>query len=379
MPTKRDYYEILGVARDAGEEDIRKAFHRLAFEYHPDRNDSHDAEERFKEINEAYEVLCDSQKRASYDRYGHAGIEGFSGRGFQGFDFGGFGDIFDAFFGGTTTTREAPRRGADLRCSLSITFEEAVFGTEKELEVLRTEVCSACQGMRCEPGSQPVQCPHCNGTGRVRRVQQSIFGQFVNVATCGKCGGEGKVVTQPCLQCRGTGRERRNRTILIKVPPGVDDGSQIRLSGEGEAGARGGPPGSIYISISVQEHKIFHRDGNDITLDLPISFAQAALGDDVEVPTVDDNASLKIPPGTQTDRLFVIKGKGVPHLRGGGRGDQLVRIRVVTPHTLDVRQKRLFQELARTLPKPPLSSQEKGFFDKLKDALGGTDETKRSR
>lgn len=377
MTTKRDYYEVLGVGREATEEEIRKAFRKLAFQFHPDHNKADGAEDKFKEVNEAYEILCDPQKRASYDRWGHAGMNEAAGRGFQGFDFGGFGDIFDAFFGGApASTRDVPRRGADLRHSITISFEEAIFGAEKEIEVRRTEVCAACHGSRSEPGAEPITCTNCNGLGRLRRVQQSVFGQFVNVATCDKCNGEGKIISKPCPQCRGTGRERQTRTIVVKIPAGIDDNSQLRLTGEGEAGTRGGPRGNLYVSITVREHKVFRRDGNDILLDLPINFAQAALGDQVEVPTVDGKASLRIPPGTQTDRLFVLKGKGVPHLRDSGRGDQLVRIQVVTPHSLDESQRRLFKSLYRTLPKPTEVLQEKGFFDKLKDALGGNAEGK---
>jgi molecular chaperone DnaJ len=367
MATKRDYYEVLGLDRSASEEEIKRAFRKLAFKYHPDRNREDGAEERFKEINEAYEVLSDPEKRATYDRFGRVG-EGF-GRGFGDFDiFRGFGDIFDTFFGGTATaTRRGPQRGADLRYGLTISFEEAVFGCEKEIGISRIENCSRCHGIGSEPGSQPSRCPGCNGTGQVRRVQRSVFGRFVNVTTCDRCGGDGRIITDPCSQCRGTGKEKKVRRIMVNIPSGVDDGSQIRLSGEGNAGSWGGDSGNLYIAISVQEHPFFERRGDDILYDLPINFAQAALGDDVEVPTVDSPLTLKIPPGTQTGKLFRLKEKGVPRLRGGGRGDQLVMVHVVTPEALNEEQRRLFQELAKTLGKVSMPKEEKGFFQRFRD------------
>ncbi len=367
MATKRDYYEILGLARSASEEEIKRAFRKLAFRYHPDRNREDGAAERFKEINEAYEVLSDPDRRATYDRFGHVG-EGF-GKGFGDFDvFRGFGDIFETFFGGVTTaTRRGPQRGADIRHSLTITFEEAVFGCEREIEIRRIENCSQCHGIGGEPGSQPSRCPECNGTGQVRRVQRSIFGQFANVTTCNRCGGEGRIITKPCPQCRGSGKEEKARRISVTVPGGVDDGSQIRLSGEGNAGSRGGSAGNLYVTLSVQEHQFFKRRGDDILYDLPINFAQAALGAEFEVPTVDGPVPLKTPPGTQTGKLFRLKEKGVPHLRGGGRGDQLVMVHVVTPEALNEEQRRIFEELVKTLGPAVMPKEEKGVFHRLKD------------
>jgi len=350
MPTKRDYYEVLGVARDATDEEIKKAFRKLAFKYHPDRNHDDGAEERFKEVNEAYEVLSDPDKRGAYDRYGHGGAEGLFGRGFEGFDFGGFGDIFDAFFGGATTaTRQAPQRGADLHYRLTITLEEAAFGREKEINISRTENCSRCQGTGCKPGSQPSLCPNCNGTGQVRRVQQSIFGHFTNITTCSRCHGSGRIITEPCPQCRGTGKEKRQRSILVNIPAGVDDDSQIRLIGEGEAGTRGGSSGNLYITLSVKKHEFFTRDGDDIIYELPINFAQAALGAEIEVPTLDGSTKLKLPAGSQTGSVFRLKNKGIPHLHRSGRGDELIRLVVVTPDSLTKKQRQLFQELASSL------------------------------
>ena len=370
MATKRDYYEVLGIDRSASEEELKRAFRKLAFKYHPDRNREDGAEEKFKEINEAYEVLSNPEKRASYDRFGHVGAEGF-GRGFGDFDvFRGFGDIFDAFFGGTSTSaRRGPQQGADLRYGLAISFEEAVFGCEEEIEIRRIENCSQCHGVGSAPGTQPSRCPECNGTGQVRRVQRSVFGRFVNMTPCNRCGGDGRIITEPCSQCRGTGKEEKARRIVVDIPAGVDDGSQIRLSGEGNAGSWGGAPGNLYVALSVREHPFFNRRGDDILYDLPINFAQAALGDEVEVPTVDSPVSLNIPTGTQTGKLFRLKEKGVPHLRGGGRGDQLVMVHVVTPESLNEEQRRLFQGLAKTLGQATMPKEERGFFHKLRDVF----------
>jgi molecular chaperone DnaJ len=349
MPTKRDYYEVLGIPRNATDEEIKRAFRRLAFKYHPDHNRDDTAGEKFKEINEAYEVLSDPDKRAAYDRFGHGGAEGFFGREFEGFDFGGFGDIFDAFFGGVTTaTRQAPRRGADLHYNISITFEEAAFGCQKEVNILRTENCSLCQGIGCKPGSQPTRCPNCNGSGQVHRVQQSIFGRFTNITTCPQCHGEGRIITEPCPQCQGTGNEKRQRTISVKIPAGVDYDSQIRLRGEGHAGTRGGPSGDLYITLAIKQHEFFRRNDDDIVYELTINFAQAALGTEIEVPTLDGKTKLKIPAGSQTGKVFRLKNKGFSHLNRRGRGDQLVTLRVVTPDSLTKKQRKLFQELADT-------------------------------
>jgi len=373
MATKRDYYDVLGIHRDASEDEIKKAYRKMAFKYHPDHNRNHGAEETFKEINEAYEVLSDSQKRAAYDRFGHAGAHGFGARGFDGFDFGGFGDIFDAFFGGVTGTarRAGPQRGTDLSYSLGISFEEAAFGCEKQVEIVRTERCSVCHGTKCAPGSEPERCADCNGSGQVRRAQRSIFGQFINLTICPRCHGEGRIITDPCSHCGGKGKERVTRKIAVTIPPGVDSNTQIRLSGEGDAGSRGGSPGNLYVTLSVKKHKFFKRDGDDIVYDLPINFAQAALGDEMEVPTVDGKEQLKIPAGTQHGKVFRLKDKGIPHLRRQGRGDQLVRLHVVTPDSLDTKQKRLFKELAKTLGEATLPGEDKGFFDRIKDTLSG--------
>lgn len=372
--TKRDYYQILGVPKNASEEEIKRAFRKLAFQYHPDRNKDHGSEEKFKEINQAYEVLSDRGKRVAYDRFGHAGTEGPFARGFEGAGgFGGFGDIFDAFFGGATRARRTPQRGADIHRKLAISFNEAVFGCEREFEIQRTDSCSRCKGNGSEPGSEKVKCTTCNGAGEVRRIQRSIFGQFVNVALCERCRGEGKIIVNACTRCRGSGRERRVRKISVKIPGGVDNGSQVRLSGEGEPGVWGGPKGNLYIDIKVKEHPYFLRDGSNILLDFAINVAQAALGDEVEIPTVEDPVKLKIPPGIQDGAVLRIKNKGAYKLRGGGRGDQLVTARVVTPQSLDKHQRMLFGELYQSLEKPEAAPRPgKGIFDKIKDAFGGS-------
>jgi len=371
--SKRDYYEVLGVARTASDDDIKKAFRRLARQYHPDVNKSKDAEAQFKEINEAYEVLSDPQKRQMYDQFGHDGPRMGAGAGFDSFGFGGFNDIFQTFFGGQAAGRRGPQRGTDLRYNLTLTFEEAVFGIDKELDIPRAETCGACQGSGAEPGTSPSRCPSCNGTGEIRRVQQSIFGQFVNVVMCERCQGEGRVITTPCQTCRGGGRVRVTKRVSLKVPAGVDTGSQIRLTGEGEAGPRGGPNGNLYVSITVRKHAFFERDGQDILYKLPINFAQAALGDEVEVPTIDGKVMLKIPAGTQGGKVFRLKDKGVPNVRGGGRGDQHVFVNVVTPTELSAKERELFEQLRSVSKKAPLpGDREKsgGIFDKVKGAFG---------
>ena len=373
MSTKRDYYEVLGIARDATDEEIKRAYRKLAFKYHPDHNHDAGAADKFKEVNEAYEALSNPEKRSAYDRFGHSGAESFWGRNFEGFDFGGFGDIFDAFFGGAATaTRQAPKRGAELRYAVAISLEEAAFGCEREINISRTENCSLCQGIGCKPGNQPSRCPDCNGTGQVRRVQQSIFGRFVSTATCSRCRGEGRVITEPCPRCKGTGKEKVKRSILVKIPPGVDDGSQIRLSGEGEAGARGGLAGDLYVALSVKQHELFAREGDDILYELPLSFAQAALGTEIEVPTLDGKTKLKIPAGSQTGTAFRLKGQGVPHLNKSGRGDQLITLFVVIPDKLTKKQRQLLQELADTLSPDNMPSTEKwkGRLSRLRTTFG---------
>jgi len=359
MAVKRDYYKVLGITKNATDEEIKRAYRKLAFKYHPDHNHEGEAEDKFKEINEAYEVLSDSEKRAAYDHYGRVG-DGFFDRGFEGFDFKGFGDIFEAFFGGATTaTRQTPQRGADLYQTITLSFEEAVFGCEKELPITRTEHCPQCHGVGCQPGSQPSRCPNCNGTGQVRRVQQSLFGRFINTTTCRQCHGEGTIITEPCPHCQGTGKVKRQRNITVKIPAGVDDNSQIRLSGEGEAGSRGGSPGDLYTSLNVLPHKFFTRDGDNIIYKLAVNPAQAALGTKIDIPTLSGKTKLKIPAGSQTGAVFRLKAQGVPHLHRHGQGDQLVTLFVVTPDSLTKKQRQLFQELAESLSSANMPPPEK--------------------
>jgi molecular chaperone DnaJ len=368
---KADYYDVLGVSRGAPPDEIKRAFRRLAMQYHPDRNSDPDAEQRFKDINEAYEVLSDPERRAAYDRYGHAGVDGsFGARGFEGFGpFGGFGDIFDAFFGASQTRRRTPRRGADLQVHLDLEFEEAAFGAAKTVEVTRTEVCSKCGGLRAEPGSEPVKCSTCEGIGEVRRVQRSVFGQFINVSTCDRCRGEGYVIPSPCKHCRGTGRERFTRKLEVKIPAGVDDGSQMRLSGEGELGLYGGPRGNVYVILNVGDHAYFRRHEDDVVLPLSVNFAEAALGAELEVPTLEGPQKIKVPAGTQSGEVLTLRGKGIPHLRANGRGDFHVQVHVTTPKHLSPEQKDLLRKLAQTLDGAEPHEQ-KNIFGKVKDAFG---------
>jgi molecular chaperone DnaJ len=375
---QRDYYDVLGVPKGADAQELKKAYRKLAMDYHPDRNPDPGASEKFKEATRAYEVLSDADMRARYDRFGHAGVDGMGSGGPQGFDgfhggFEGFGDIFDAFFGGASRgrRRRGPVRGADLRFNLRLTFEEAIFGVEKEIEYQRPERCDRCSGKGAEPGTDLETCPECKGQGEIRRAQQSIFGQFVNVTTCGRCQGEGRIVTDPCTECRGGGRIRAQRKIAVKVPAGVDDGAQIRLTGEGEAGARGGEYGNLYVVLNVAAHDHFERIEDHIVLELPVNVAQAALGAKVEIPTIDGEMDFEVPGGTQSGEDFVIRGKGVPHLRGSGRGDMVVRVTVVTPEALDERQRALLEELAQTMGTPTLPKRTKGFFERIRDAMAG--------
>jgi molecular chaperone DnaJ len=353
---KQDYYEVLGVPRTASDEEIKRAFRKLAKLHHPDCNREPGAEEKFKEINEAYQVLSDPEKRHRYDRYGRVDIEG----GFSDFGFGGLGDIFESFWNGFgtpfgRTAQRVPQKGDSLRSHLTLSFEEAVFGSSKEVEVQRIEFCPSCHGIGTEQGTNPETCPDCRGTGQARRVQQSIFGRFTHIATCPRCGGSGAVINNPCSQCKGNGRIKVKREIKVNIPAGVDEGYRLRLDGEGSAGLYGGHPGDLYINLSVKPHNLFHRDGSDILYELSINVAQAALGDEVRVPSLDGKVELKIPPGTQNGKTFRFKGKGISHIDARGRGDLLVKVSVITPQHLDRNQRHLFEELAKILPRiePP--------------------------
>jgi molecular chaperone DnaJ len=369
---KRDYYEVLGVSRGASQDEIKKAFRRLARQYHPDVNKEPDAEAKIKEINEAYEVLSDDQKRAVYDRFGHNG-PGLGGGAYDPFDGADpFATIFDAFFGGQAGGRgsqRGPQRGADLRNTLRLKFEEAVFGTEKEIEYRRLEGCPSCRGSGAEPGTDPVRCPKCQGSGEVR--QRAPLFNMVTVTTCDQCGGAGYVIPIPCRECRGDGRVRQTRKLTVKVPAGVDGSQQIRISGEGEAGPRGGPFGNLYVALDVQPHPLFLREGNDVIFELRLNVAQAAIGEEIDVPTLDGSEKLRIPAATQTGQTFRLRGKGVPFLRQQGRGDQIIVARVMVPSKLTDQQRRLFQELGKTFePEDQHGERDDGFFGRLKDALG---------
>jgi molecular chaperone DnaJ len=353
MAVKRDYYDTLGIAQNATEEEVRKAFRRKALEYHPDRNKDPGASEKFQEVNEAYQVLTDPQRRAQYDRFGHAGVGSQSPSAGRGFDMndllGGYGSIFDAFFGGPKSAKTRSYAGADIGTELRVTFAEAAFGAGKEVSVKRMEACQRCAGSRSEPGHDPEVCPNCRGTGEVRRTQRSLFGQFVQQAPCNVCAGMGRVVSHPCSLCRGTGKEQHQRQIRVDVPAGVENGIRIQLRGEGHVGEQRAPSGDLYIDLRVDPHPIFQRSGNDVLYDLDLTFPQVALGEDVMVPTLEGNVALKVPPGTQASTIFRLKGRGIPYLgKGSKRGDELVMVRIATPGRLSHRQKELLEELRGT-------------------------------
>ncbi len=378
MAEKRDYYEVLGVDRNANEAELKKAYRNLAKKYHPDVNPGDKAAEaKFKEANEAYEVLSDSQKRGRYDQFGHAGTDpnGFGGAGgfSSDFDFGGIGDIFETFFGGSgfggrSKTRRGPQKGADIKYSMEISFEEAAFGIEREINVSKMEVCSKCTGSGAKTGSNVTTCSHCNGTGQVQIKQNTPFGQFINTKTCDACKGEGKIITEPCPACNGKGRLRSTKKIKIDIPAGIDDGQTISLRGGGDPGLKGGPNGDLYVNIRVKSHPLFSRQGNNVVCDVPITFTQAALGAELEVPTLDGKVKYTVPEGTQTGSVFRLKGKGIPYLRGNGRGDQYVKVTIEVPKKLNDKQKALLREFAE-ISGDESHEQRKGFFDKMKDAF----------
>lgn len=372
--TNRDYYEILGLSKGASNDEIKAAFRKLARQYHPDVNKEADAEEKFKEINEAYGVLSDPQKRAQYDRFGRAGLGDLGGM--PDFATMDFSDIFEEILGGFgfstgRRSRRSPRRGRDLQMAVTLTFEEAVFGVEKEIEFQRDETCSTCGGSGAEPGTSPTRCATCGGQGEVRQVRQTFLGQMVQTATCPACNGRGETIASPCNTCRGGGLERKTVKKKVQVPAGVDHGTQIRLAGEGQPGVYGGPHGSLYLLLDVKPHQFFKRRDNDVLLNLDINVAQATLGAEVEVPTLDGDEKLNIPAGTQPGKVFKLKNKGVPHLRSNGRrGDQLVIVNVAIPEKLNKEQRELFQQLAESLG-TTVKPQEKGFLDWLSETLGG--------
>lgn len=377
----RDYYDVLGVSKGADTKEIKSAFRKLARQYHPDVSQEPDAEDKFKEINEAYEVLSNDEKRARYDRFGHAGVNG-AGGGYSasaaGFGFEDIFDIFNSTFGGAGggNRRRNPGAGSDRRVDVTIDFEEAVFGVEKEIEFQRLEICDVCDGSGAEGDTAPTTCATCSGTGEVRQVQQTFLGSMVRVTTCPTCGGRGTVISNPCNNCDGAGRRRQKTVLNVKIPAGVREGLQIQVRGEGDAGERQAPAGNLYVVVHVKDHQFFKRKENDIILDISINIAQATLGDKIRVDTVDGKVELTVPPGTQTGKVFRLRGKGIPRLRSdgtnSGRGDQLVYVQVETPTQLTEKQQELFEELAGTfggeiIPQPS----GRGFFDKVMDFLGG--------
>ena len=370
---KRYYYEVLGVSRGASEAEIKKAYRKLAKENHPDLHPGDkEAEARFKEVNEAYEVLSDADKKARYDQYGHAGVDpNFgAGGGFDGsFDFGDLGDIFGSFFGGgfgggRRTNPNAPQRGESIRLSLAISFEEAAFGCEKSVTVERMETCDTCHGNGCAPGSTPEVCPDCHGTGTVQVRRQTPMGVFATSSPCTRCGGKGKIIHQPCKDCHGTGAVRKRKTIQASIPAGIDNGQTISLRGQGHAGRNGGPAGDLHITVTVRPHEIFRREGNSVLCEAPISFVQAALGAEMEIPTIDGKVQYSIPEGTQSGTVFRLRGKGIPNLNGKGRGDQFVTVYVETPRNLTAEQREALKKFGETLGETNYGEERKGFFGK---------------
>ena len=375
--SKRDYYEILEVSRTATDQEIKSSYRKLALKFHPDRNQGDKkAEEKFKEAAEAYAILSDSDKRARYDRFGHAGVggaaQGFDPSQFTGFEdiFGGLGDIFGFGGGGR---RSGPQRGADLRYDLEIKFEQAAKGVETHIQIPRHETCESCKGNGAAPGTTPATCPQCRGTGQLRYQQ----GFFTVARTCGQCRGAGKVITKPCPECKGAGTKEQHRKLTVKIPAGIATGQRLRLSGEGEAGSLGGPPGDLYVVIYVREHEFFQRDGNNLHCTVPLAFTTLALGSEIKVPGIDGEESLKIPESTQTGSTFRLRGKGMPDVSGRGRGDLLVTVQAITPKKLSKEQKKLLEQLAATLPEQKVKPQDRdeetddrGIFGKVKDIFG---------
>ncbi len=376
MAEKRDYYEVLGIQKDASEDEIKKAYKKLARKYHPDMNPGDkEAEEKFKEVNEANEVLSAPEKKARYDQFGFAGVDpnygaGAGGGGAYGggFDFGDLGDIFGSFFGGgfgggQRRNPNAPQRGESIRASVSVSFTEAAFGCEKSVTLERSEQCPTCKGNGCAPGTTPEICPDCHGTGTVQTRRQTPMGVFASNGPCRKCGGTGRLIHQPCPDCRGTGAVRKRKTIKVNIPAGIDHGQTISLRGQGNAGRNGGPAGDLLITVMVQPHELFRRDGVDVFCEAPITFTQAVLGAELEIPTIDGKVKYSIPEGTQTGTVFRLKGKGIPVLNGRGRGDQYVTVTIETPRNLNKEQKEALRKFSETLGESNYEKR-KSFFKK---------------
>lgn len=370
--SKRDYYDVLGISKGATKEEIKKSYRKLARSYHPDVNKEEGAADKFKEAKEAYEVLSDEQKRAQYDQFGHTGpqSQGFGG-GAE--DFGGFGDIFDMFFGGGGRRRDpnAPRQGADLQYTMTLKFEEAIFGKETDVEIPREENCDTCDGSGAKPGTKVKTCSQCNGAGQLNVEQNTPFGRVVNKRVCNQCNGTGKIIPEKCKTCGGNGKVKTRKKIHISIPGGIDEGQQIRVSGQGEPGVNGGPAGDLYVVVQIRNHEFYKRDGDHIFCEMPITFAQAALGDEIEIPTVHGKVKLKVPAGTQTGKTFRLKGKGAPNVRGYGHGDQHVQMRVITPTSLTEQQKELLRELNEAGGDQPTDEHEDSFFQRVKRAFKG--------
>ena len=375
MAEKRDYYEVLGIQKGASEDEIKKAYKKLARKYHPDMNPGDkEAEEKFKEVNEANEVLSDPEKKARYDQFGFAGVDPNYGAGAGGgaygggFDFGDLGDIFGSFFGGgfgggQRRNPNAPQRGESIRASVSVSFTEAAFGCEKSVTLERSEQCPTCKGSGCAPGTTPEICPDCHGTGTVQTRRQTPMGVFASNGPCRKCGGTGRLIHQPCPDCRGTGAVRKRKTIKVNIPAGIDHGQTISLRGQGNAGRNGGPAGDLLITVMVQPHELFRRDGVDVFCEAPITFTQAVLGAELEIPTIDGKVKYSIPEGTQTGTVFRLKGKGIPVLNGRGRGDQYVTVTIETPRNLNKEQKEALRKFSETLGESNYEKR-KSFFKK---------------
>ena len=376
MADKRDYYEVLGVSKGAGDDEIRKSHRKLAKKYHPDLNQGNDeAAEKFKELNEAYEVISDKEKRAKYDQFGFAGVDpsyGGGGGGFGGFDMGDLGDIFGSFFGGgfnsSNTRRNAPQRGQTIQKRVMLSFEEAAFGCEKEIPIERTEGCDDCGGSGAAQGTSAETCSHCRGTGSVTQTQRTPLGMFQTQAACPNCHGTGKIIKKPCKTCSGAGRVQKSRTLKVNIPAGIDDGQSIQLRGQGGAGANGGPTGDVLVTISIRPHPLFTREGMDVICEMPISFAQASLGDTLQVPTIDGKIEYNMPEGTQPGTVFRMRGKGIQNVNGRGRGDQYVRVMIEVPKNLTDRQKEILREFESSTTDEN-QEQHKSFWNKVKDTM----------
>ncbi len=376
MADKRDYYEVLGVQKGASDDEIKKAYRKLAKKYHPDLNkDNPEASDKFKEAAEAYDVLSDSEKRSRYDQFGHAGVDPNAGFGGGSGGFGGFGgfdmgDIFDSFFGGGFggggSRRNGPMRGRDIQQAIELTFEEAAFGCKKKVSIIRSESCSECSGSGAKKGTSPVKCSKCGGTGQMRTVQNTPFGQFASTSTCNACGGRGTTISDPCPKCNGAGQVRKNRELEVNIPQGIDHGQTVSVRGQGEAGLRGGPSGDLLITVYIKKNNVFTREGNNVYVDVPITFVQAALGCEIEIPTIDGTVTQRFPEGTQHGTKFRLKGRGIPSIRGGVRGDQYVRVIVEIPKNLSARQREILEEFAKESNDKNYKERKK-FSEKIRD------------